>query len=192
MKAGIYDGRIVNHGTDVSAKGLPFVFIDVEIDDPEAPNFPVQGRCKMYLGGGDEQKTATAIRMARAGLKLCGFDPDTENLDVLDSDPLHLAGNVVPVKCSQKEFNGKVYDNYDIAIARSTMPPERSAELTNALRAAKSKDEAPVAPRRASSSDPNPPKLPPSRGGGGSQYVTKDVAAKAPPTNQNNWDDIPF
>lgn len=197
MKAGVYEGKITNHGTDIAASGLPFVFIDVEIPDPDAPEFPAQGRCKLFLGGHDEGKTATAIRMARAGLKLCGFDPDTEDLTVLDEDPMHLCGNTVKVSVSQKESNGKIYENYNILIARSTMPPERAAELTTALRAAKSKDEAPpAAPARAPGmtrgGDPNPPKLQPSRGGGGSGYVKKGEESKAPPENKNNWDDIPF
>lgn len=188
MKAGTYEGKIVNHGTDITGSGLPFIWFDVDVDDPEAPGYPVQGRFKLFLGGKSDEKTATAIRMARAGLKLCGFDPDTQGIDVLDTDPTLLMGNVVPIKCSQNEYQGKVYDNFDLVIHKGGLPPDRAASLTNALRSAKTKDEAPAAPPRRGS-DPNPPKLPPSSGGGGSGYASRPASPSKP---AQTFDDIPF
>lgn len=151
MKAGNYTGTIDEHGTDTSSSGLPFIWFDVEIVDESG--FGVVGRCKAFLGGRDEDKTKTAIRMARATLRLCGFDPDTQDVTALDENPHLLKGNKIPVRVSQKEYQGKFYDNYDIALPRGVDKKQASA-LTSALRAAKSKDETPMsAPAKA----PAPP-----------------------------------
>lgn len=170
MNAGDYRGTIVGHGTDTSQSGLPFVWFDVDLTDAETGKRETC-RCKCYLEGSTAEKTETAIRMARQTLRLAGFDPDQRGIGDLDSEPTLLHGNEVPVSVSFREFNGKLYPNYDLREPRG-VSKDRAAALTDRLRAAKAKDEKPVA-AAAPSSKPKPTPAP--------------AAAGQPP-----FDDIPF
>ena len=159
---GNYIGRIIEHGSDVSNKGLPLLWFSVDLifrlDDEGHPQVFHQEdavTCRLYLEGGTEEKTETALRMARATLKLCGFDPDVRALSDLDSDPRLLARNEIPIRVSEREYNGRFFTNFDIAVPRGGIGKERGKTLTDRLRAMKSKDEPAMAePKRSQATSP--------------------------------------
>ena len=162
MQPGNYTGKIVGHGTD-ERNGLAFVWFYVKIGtEPDVT-------CRVYLEGRDEEKSSTALRMARQTLRICGFDPDLRPLGDLDEVPDLLAGNEVPVRVSEKENNGKFYTNYDIALPRGM---------------AKSKDEAPVPASKPVDWTKN---APPSEAA-----KPKPAAAPKPGFGPGDFDDIPF
>lgn len=183
---GNYVGRIQEHGTETSKNGLPLIWFRIGLvaklgDDgePVPVDITEPALCRVYLAGGDEEKTQTAIRMARQALRLCGFDPDAREVSDLDDVPTLLAGNEVPVRVSEREYNGRFYTNYDIALPRSGVGKDRAKSLTSALRAAKANDEAPVSA---------PSKAAPAAGGNRSVKATDPVKPPLDP----NYDDIPF
>ena len=202
---GNYSGAINGHGTDMSGTNKPLVWFDVAIPLPDGGAETV--RCRSYLAGGDEQKTDTAIRMARATLKLCGFDPDVRGLCELDETPDLLVGNVVPVRISHREYQGRLVQNADIALPRG-VPKKVGDDLTARLRAAKSKDEPTTSPKAAAGTESRspshgalpgatPPRTPAAPSGGNPKYDWSAeesrgaVAPKgeAPPLDES---DVPF
>lgn len=136
IEPGNYVGKIVEHGTDTSQSGLPFVWFDVKVQGQTV-------KSRVYLEGKTPEKTETAIRMARQILRLCGFDPDQRQLSDLDDVPTLLAGNEVPIRVTEREYQGKFYPNYDIALP-SGVSKKQAESLTDRLRAAKHKDEEPM------------------------------------------------
>jgi len=150
---GQYVGRIVEHGTDTNKNGLPLIAIQVALvarmDGDKREAFDGETiYCNIYLAGKTEEKTETAVRMARQTLRLCGFDPDARGIEDLDDAPTLLAGNEIPVRVSENEWNGKFFTNYDIALPRGIAKSEAKS-LTESLRAAKGKDESPVVVRKS-------------------------------------------
>lgn len=150
IPVGDYVGRIVEHGT-TERNGKPWIWFQIDLvlkrdekGNPEPFHTEELITCRQCLEGGDEEKTQTCLRMARATLKLCGFDPDARELSDLDANPRWLAGNEVPVRVSERESNGRFYTNYDIAVPRATVGGTRAKSLTQGLRSVKSKDEAPM------------------------------------------------
>lgn len=87
---------------------------------------------------GDEQAeaiiflTEKSLGMARAALKLCGFDIDKQDLLHLDMSPTLLAGRKVPLMVG--EYNGKTQVKIDInqRIDKATL-----GNLTKQLRSVK-------------------------------------------------------
>lgn len=179
-KTGDYELPIVAHGTDTSRSGLPFAWFTVKFPNGE------EGTANVFLASDKgEEKDATTKRMARATLKLCGFDPDTQEVDDLNLADI-LVGNVVPVTVSQ---NGQ-YTNFDIQRPRG-IKPDVLKNLTAALRACKSdKEDSMPAPKRESAAA-----APSAASSGGFQDMTqseKDAAKKAVARESDNWQDIPF
>lgn len=184
---GNYIGKIVGHGTD-TRNGLALVNLEVhliaQMDDagtPRAFNGEVV-YCRIYLEGKTEEKSATALRMARQTLRLCGFDPDARPLSDIDDAPRLLFGNEVPVRVSENESNGKFYTNYDIAAPRG-VPKDTAKTLTDRLRAAKAKDEPPMKA---------PPATPAATGN--QRFTAEDIdrARAAGVANEKPLDDVPF
>ena len=50
--------------------------------------------------------TEKGFGMARASLKVCGFDVDKESLSLLEDNPTYLAGKTVPIVV--EEYNGRM------------------------------------------------------------------------------------
>lgn len=166
LKMGDQMGTIIEHGTDTSRSGLPLVWVSVRLDSGE------EGTANIFLASDKgEQQDTTAKRMARAALKLCGFDPDTQEVEDLGFAEKMLAGNRVPVSVS-KSKDGQ-YTNFNIQPARG-IKPEQAKSLTAALRAVKSKDE----PEVAKPSAPAPAK--------------PNLGAPIAGVDEVKFDDIPF
>lgn len=188
MRPGVYEGRILEHGTEVSQSGLPFVWLKVEALDHMGQ--PEEGTCRIFLKGGTEEKTDTAVRMARQALRACGFDPDFADVGDLDLDQNLLKNNRIAVKIKETpNAKGGFYENWDIVIPREKVSSNDAKGLTSALRAAKSKDEAPMDP------PPQPPGTTPVPAGalpGGARTINAADIGRAP-INQGPPDDsIPF
>lgn len=149
IEPGDYVGKITGIGTDTTQSGLAYVFVTVRLPVQDEPVL-----CRIFLEGKSEEKTETAVRMARQTLRLCGFDVDARPISDLDDAPECVIGNDVPVRVTENESNGKWYTNYDIALPRG-VSKEAAKSLTDRLRAAKSKGEAPLPPRA-----PLPPVVP--------------------------------
>lgn len=181
LTPGDYEGVIVEHGTEIAFGTYPAVWFDVKIDTGEIVETV---HCRFLMAGKTEEKTATAIRMARAGLKLCGFDPDKNDIEMLDLQPMMLRGTKVPVRAVENERSGKFYMNFDIALPRA-LDSGQTRKLTDLLRKAKSKDEpettAPVKVALA----PKPEEFP-------KETIDKARAEGVKPMTQAEFDDIPF
>jgi len=185
LQPGNYIGEILSHGTDTTGTGIPLVFVEVRLvamldGERRIPITPADVMCRGMLAGGTPEKSETAIRMTRAMLKLCGFDIDARDLNDLDAAPTYLKGVEVPVRVSEREYNGKFYPNYDIAPPRG-VSKDRAKSLTEMLRAAKSKDEPPV----TAAAKPSTPDV----------GVPEDPAARAALREKlkgPSFDDIPF
>lgn len=76
--------------------------------------------------------TDAAMNMARASLKMCGFDVDKFNITVLDTDPTMLRGKRVTVIV--EDFNGRLRANLKL----NTKPNKKELlSIQGKLRAAK-------------------------------------------------------
>lgn len=73
-----------------------------------------------------------AISMARAQLKKCGFDPDTQDVELLETQPTLLAGRVVEIGC--EDYKGRIQARI---FTRDVPQPAQMKEITSMLRAAK-------------------------------------------------------
>jgi len=185
IPVGDYVGRIVEHGT-TERNGKPWIWFQIDLvlkrddkGDPEPFHSEELITCRQCLEGGDEEKTQTCLRMARATLKLCGFDPDARELSDLDANPRWLAGNEVPVRVSERESNGRFYTNYDIAVPRATVGGTRAKSLTQGLRAVKSKGEPDMKPMPNKPAFSGPP-------------ASLEEQKKAVAQGGVGFDDIPF
>lgn len=79
--------------------------------------------------------TQAAANMARAQLKACGFDADTQSLAALLNNDQLLAGNFVEIEAD--EYNGK--PQWKIVTGKP-VPKSRLAGHDSMLRAAKERD----------------------------------------------------
>lgn len=146
LSPGNYRGTIVSHGLD-TYNGTPLMFFNVTIRNPNT-GYDEDVRIRFNLASTAQdpaekaKKTATALRMARQILKVCGFDPDVRPLSDLEDVEDLLRGVEVPVSVRQ---NGQ-YTNYDIILPRG-VTKGAAADLTSQLRAAKANEEPPVATR---------------------------------------------
>ncbi len=77
--------------------------------------------------------TPAAMGMARAQLKVCGFDVDTEELELLTAEPRLLAGKRIPLNV--EEYKGRPQPRIDLS---APPPKDEMKRLTQALRSAKS------------------------------------------------------
>lgn len=84
--------------------------------------------------------TEKAIGIARQQLKKCGFDPDMEDLQILDDDPTRLAGNKIDIIV--EEFNGKLRAQIPL---KTTPSKKEVTRLQGLLRSIKKDDPAPKA-----------------------------------------------
>lgn len=182
LRMGDQTGEILAHGLD-RMNGLPFAWFRLILGQEEAT-------AKVYLASDKgEAKDATAKRMARQTLRLCGFDIDGRDLDDLDVEPACLLGNHVPV-CVSKSPDGR-WTNVDIREPRGVRP-EQAKSLTASLRSLKSKDEKPMAATPVTT--PSEPYVPSS--GGSSMTLSESEAARAKLALENEkdrtFDDVPF
>lgn len=127
MIPGIHDATIIKNGISATRTGTPYAFVRCGVDGEEVP-------CTIWL-------TDKAMGMARAALRKCGFDVDTEDLDELRANPQLLAGNKVQIEVEDKEKYG-----LQGSIVLGSIPKSRISELTKKLRDAKRNghDEDPV------------------------------------------------
>lgn len=133
-----YDGEIVSN--DIRAiNGKEYVLLMVKcVDEFEEQIIPV----KMWL-------TPKAIGMARAGLKLCGFDVAKDDLVVLAEDKTYLAGRRVPVEVKDE---GKYGLQGSVKLDR--VGKKRLGQLTQALRSSDADDALPPPPPSDEGPDP--------------------------------------
>jgi len=112
----------------------------VKLDGPTEEGDETQ--CMIWL-------TEKAMGIARAQLRLCGFDIDKQNLSVLQDEPFLLAGKTVPI--ITEDFKGNLRSTI---MLNSAPGKKRCHELTTMLRAAKKHDEQAVS--AATVAPPNP------------------------------------
>ena len=119
--------------------------------------------------------TEKSMGMARAQLKVCGFDPDVTGVDALVDNPGLIAGKVIDVVV--EDYNGRLQVKIP---TRSTPPKSTLDRLTKGLRAAKGKNEESAPASTAAPAATAAPKAKP--------------AAFPPPPKEElpNLDDIPF
>ena len=109
--------------------------------------------------------TPKSLNMARATLKLIGFDVDREGLDILDEAPHHLRGLPCPVYVFEDDYGGKLKKKAEIGKTpkKKRMDKETLRGLTQGLRDAASdetrsaRSSAPVAPPAAPPAAPKKP-----------------------------------
>ncbi len=88
--------------------------------------------------------TEKAAGMARAQLRVCGFDVDARDMWELDDNHELLSGNMIPVDI--EEYNGKA----QARIPTSDTPTKKAISVVQtALRAAKKDNEKPIETQRA-------------------------------------------
>ena len=95
--------------------------------------------------------TPKAMGMARQALKAIGFDPDTQDMDALDTMPTLLKGNACVVRVIEDDFGGRLKKKAEIVFGSGAKRVEKSklSALQEGLRAAKSKDESPVVVKKS-------------------------------------------
>lgn len=84
--------------------------------------------------------TEKSMPMARAQLKLIGFDPDRQSMDELDEKPKLLAGRKCPVRIVEDDYNGKLRKKAEIPTGAGRVAKAKLASLTQGLRAAASEE----------------------------------------------------
>lgn len=104
--------------------------------------------------------TEKSAGIARASLKACGFDPDAEDLAVLEQDEVHLANREVDILV--EPYNGKLQAKI---LLRTSPPSGEVKKMQDLLRGAKKRGEdgpiaAPAKPP-APKGEPYPGKAPP-------------------------------
>lgn len=91
--------------------------------------------------------TEKAAGVARAQLRVCGFDVDKLDTWELQENPSLLAGNLIPVEI--EEYNNKI----QARIPTSDAPGKKAvASMTAALRKAKRDGEPPVSAQKSAAS----------------------------------------
>ena len=86
-----------------------------------------------------------AMGIARKSLKLCGFDPDTEDFGILADVQEHLKGRKIDIIA--EDYNGKI--RAQIALGNTALPKKDILSIQSALRAVKGSKEPPVTPKPA-------------------------------------------
>ncbi len=93
-----------------------------------------------------------SLNMAYKQLQKCGFDVEKEPLEILDSDPAHLAGRKVLIDVDEEEYQGKLRTRAQIVMGDVTKATIRSLQAK--LRAVRT-TKAPIVPKREE--EPPPP-----------------------------------
>lgn len=133
MEIGLYEGVITDN--DVRARnGKDYIHIGVEVDDGYGKK--ESHIVKVWL------TTDKAKQMARKSLKMCGFDIDNNDIELLQDDRKFLAGNSVPIEISENPPYGK-QANIALGDDKPVEKP-RLTSLTHSLRSLKSDKEPPV------------------------------------------------
>lgn len=124
MTPGKYQATIEENDLRFAGTGTEFVFLRVSI---EGDSIPVQ----IWLSD-------KAMNMARAQLKLCGFEFGKDKLASLLEDPKYLAGRPIPVEIYEEEYNGKT--NLKARIVTASLTKKRVAELDKKFTSGSSDD----------------------------------------------------
>lgn len=185
LRMGDQEGEIIAHGTDTNPRsGIPYVWVTIRLDSGDEETARIS-----LASDKDPDSDATTKRMARQALRLCGFDVDVADLDMLDHDQHLLVGNRVPVNVS-KSKDGK-YTNVNIQRRRG-MEKDEKKKLTDLLRAHKSKDEERFPPPQPPGTTPVPQGAFP---GGARTIDAKDIPTSGkrdPLEGMPAPDDVPF
>lgn len=134
MQEGIYTGIVQQHSVGVSngEKQTPFVFIKFKLKGTE--EFI---NAWVYIVAGNNKN----LRIARKSLKAIGFDPDTQDVGQLQSNPTLLAGKECELELGSEEYNGSTQIKVKwINPLRKPVEQNQLAALTKGLRSVKSKD----------------------------------------------------
>ncbi len=134
MNEGIYTGVVVQHSIGVSngEKQTPFVLIKFKLKGTEE-----HINAWVYIVAGNEKN----LRIARKSLKAIGFDPDTQDIGLLQSNPTLLAGKECELELAAEEYNGSTTIKVKwINTPRKPVEKSMLATLTKGLRSVKSKD----------------------------------------------------
>jgi len=91
---GDYTATIQENDLRATVGGTNFVHLMVEVEE--------EGRIAIQIW-----LTENASNMARAQLKVCGFDVDGESLEVLLDNKTHLKGKEIPISVELDEYKGK-------------------------------------------------------------------------------------
>lgn len=128
INLGVQDATIV--GTSVYTKENGTVDISVKLEF--GPNEYMTAH--IYV-------TEKSKHMARAALKKCGFDPDTQDIFDLDAAQSPLIGNGVKVDVFDDEYQGKTRRKVEIVIEKKKPDANAMKKASLMLREAKSADE---------------------------------------------------
>jgi hypothetical protein len=134
MNEGIYTGVVVQHSIGVSngEKQTPFVLIKFNLKGTEE-----HINAWIYIVAGNEKN----LRIARKSLKAIGFDPDTQDIGELQTNPTLLAGKECELELAAEEYNGNTTIKVKwINPFRKPVEKQQLAALTKGLRSVKSKD----------------------------------------------------
>lgn len=140
IQPGTYDGAVVRTSLGATRGGTSYAAIRVQPTDNGTPLEEIVAT--IWL-------TEKSMKMARAALKKCGFDPDTKSLRELQDHPHALANNPVQIEVEEDD-RGQIRAN----IALGKMTDSKIEELTEAIRRAKKDGESPVAVREAEPAEP--------------------------------------
>jgi hypothetical protein len=121
MRTGRQVAKIVRHEFSATVKGTPYLNVTLDV----AGEFI----------GGPVWFTDKAMGMARATLKLMGFDPDSQETILLDTNPTLLAGRTVLVDIQENEYNGKV--TLQAKYVLDSVDKKAISDIQKKLRAAK-------------------------------------------------------
>lgn len=124
---GLFQAFIQKHWIDETAGGKPFIGMRLEFETSDV-------MAKIWL-------TEKAMPLARAQLKACGFDPDTQDLQTLGDNQTLLAGRMVQIDVVDDDKYGPQAS----IVTRKNLNATRLSELGKGLRDAKRDNEAPVA-----------------------------------------------
>jgi hypothetical protein len=130
---GVQQGTIVEHSVYTKDNGTVDVNIKMALVDNSTINVHVN-------------ITEKSKRMARAALKKCGFNPDTQDVWDLDEKPTLLNGNEVQIDVFMDEYppgSGKRKLKAEIVLERQKPDANTMKKATTLLRDAKSKDDEP-------------------------------------------------
>ena len=128
LMPGIYQATIKSASLTTSRAGTPCVMLSTIVHDDLGGDVEMVGY--IYLS----QKAA---QMARQQLKALGFDPDTQDLELIERGALDDA--TTQVKVVEDNYGGTARLKINRYGARGKPTPESIATAQNALRAAKAK-----------------------------------------------------
>lgn len=93
MNPGTHVARVLEHSIKISENtGTWSVYVLFELEDSKEKI------------GGYVWLTDKAMGIARKSLKAIGFDPDAQNISVLDDDPVLLAGNRCQLDIAEETY----------------------------------------------------------------------------------------